>query len=671
MAIAKIKKLEIIGLEKDRDGLLYRLQKMGLIELISAQESAVSIGHMQTIDSANLTGMEDIISFLSAFRKTKPGFGAMFNFKETLYQKEAENIVTTFAYKNFILEVAGLRQSLKNLAQDREHLLQESYLLAPWKKLSIPLDQIHPTLACALFLGVLAGKDYENLLTDCRKMAIDIFCDCIHQDKANVYLSIFCRKEDVEKLELLLKQYCFNFVTMPGRRSTVAERLLEINREILAKDAQARAVKDKIAQLSKSGPKLMIVYDYLANARDRQEADKDLDKQKFTFRISGWVRAKEVKAIEERVLEEFPDAVIFVSEPQGESVPVILENPKLIQPFEFITQIFGMPQYGELDPTPFLAPFFFVYFGFCVSDAGYGLMIFFISWVALKKFPMGPAGRRFFMLFLFCGISTIIAGMLTGGWFGNAIDIASEASPLFLPLKKFKDSLIMLDPMKEPTKLLTIALSMGIFQIWFGNIVAGIGNFKNKRYIDIFLDQVPMLTFLFGLTGIGLGFLRVIDAKNTLIFNYAALIGAIILVLTQGRREKGIGAKLFYGFYNLYSALSGYLSDILSYSRLWALGLVTGVMANTINMISVQFSQIFPSIIPFVDKRAVLRVFLSGMIMVCVFVIGHLVSFLMNLLGAFVHPLRLQFVEFFSKFFKSGGEAFKPFRIKAKYINLN
>jgi V/A-type H+-transporting ATPase subunit I len=241
---------------------------------------------------------------------------------------------------------------------------------------------------------------------------------------------------------------------------------------------------------------------------------------------------------------------------------------------------------------------------------------------------------------------------------------------MFLPLKKLKDSLIILDPLQQPTKLLGIALSFGIAQIWFGNIVAAVGNIKNKRYLDILFDQVTTLTLLFGLTGFGLIFLKLMDAKNINLFKYAILAGAVGLILTQGRSEKGMGAKLFYGAYNLYNSLSGYLSDVLSYSRLWALGLVTGVMAGTVNLISIQFAQISVSLMPFLNKIIMLKFLFGGIVLVVIFVCGHMISFLMNLLGAFVHPVRLQFVEFFSKFFKSGGSAFRPFRVETKYIKI-
>ncbi len=294
-----------------------------------------------------------------------------------------------------------------------------------------------------------------------------------------------------------------------------------------------------------------------------------------------------------------------------------------------------------------------------------------VSWLMLKKLKMGPQGQKFWKLFLFCGISTIFIGAATGSWFGNLIDLLGESNKIFLPLKNFKDSLVILDPLKEPTKLLGIALCFGIIQVWFGNIVAAIGNIKNKRFLDVALDQAPMLTLLFGLTGLGLIFLKLLPGPHAGLFKNATLLAAIALISTQGRWEKGIGAKLFYGIYNLYNAFSGYLSDILSYSRLWALGLVTGVMAITINLIAIQFSQILVSTLPFTNKIIFLKIAVSSLALIVIFVLGHSVSFMMNLLGAFVHPLRLQFVEFFSKFFKSGGNTLKPFKVETKYINLS
>lgn len=671
MAIAKIKKIEIIALEKGQLELLALLQKLGIVQLISLQSQDDNLASIGAYSDANLLAIEEAITYLASFKERSFALGSIVQFKPLLYQQQLQEVITKFDYQNLLRELLHLRNHLKITVQHKDRLLQERQLLAPWEKLNLSLEDIHYQKHCAILLGILNRRDYQNLSLDLDTQQINCYSEIINQDRDNLYLTIFYIKEDFERLEDFLKNHRFNFVTLSRHKCLVKERIFEINREMMVLDDQIAEAKLKISALAQQQLQLMVVFDYLNNIRKTKEAEKNLARQQFTFTLSGWVREKDIGKLTQIIEEKFKDVALFISEPQADDlIPVALENKRLIQPFEFITQIYGMPQYRELDPTPFLAPFFFLYFGFCVSDVGYGLILCALCLFILKKIKMGTQGKKFFRLFFYCGISTIIVGALTGSWFGNLIDLIADSNQIFLPLQKFKNALIVLDPLKEPTKLLGVALVLGIIQVWFGNFVAGIGNFKNKRYIEILLDQVPMFALLFGLTGLGLVFLKLRGRENLNLFKFAALCGGIGLVLTQGRSEKGIAGKLFYGVYNLYNALSGYLSDILSYSRLWALGLVTGVMAATVNLISVQFSQIFVSLIPVVNKIGFLKILIASIILIAIFLIGHLVAFLMNLLGAFVHPVRLQFVEFFSKFFKSGGRIFKPFQIETKYINF-
>ncbi len=672
MAIAKIKKIEIIGLQKDKGKILELLQKMALVQLISAPEKTPGVLPQEAATPEfNLLEADEAINFLGSFKEPAGILSGMIKLKPQIYEQEIKQVIAGFNHAGFLKGLSELRHHWKNLIQHREKLSQEKLLLGPWRELKISLDELSHTQSCGILLGVLRTRDYDTLVEDCRAEKINLFCEILHQDKANTYLVILYLKGAFEQLEATLKNHHFNFVTLSRHKGTVSERVLEINREILVLDDQIEDVRAKLSSFAKEQLQLMAVYDFFANIQKIQDAGKHLTWQQFTFSCSGWIKEKDVKLLKQAVSAQIKDLAIFISAPDAqEQVPVDLENNRLIQPFEFITKIYGFPQYNELDPTPFLAPFFFLYFGFCVSDVGYGFILAAASLFILKRFKMGPSGLRFFRLFFYCGISTIVIGALTGSWFGNLFDLLAESNKIFIPLKRFKDSLIILDPMKEPTKLLGIALSFGIIQVWFGNLVAAIGNIKNHRFLDILLDQVPMLILLFGLTGLGGVFLKLLNNGQVNLFRLAALIGALGLAFTQGRAEKGLGSKLFYGIYNLYNALSGYLSDILSYSRLWALGLVTGVMAMTINLISVQFSSIFVSVVPFVDKIGFIRIIVSSLILIFIFVAGHAVSFLMNLLGAFVHPVRLQFVEFFSKFFKPGGRPFRPFKVETRYIEI-
>jgi V/A-type H+-transporting ATPase subunit I len=667
MAIAQIKKVEVIGLKEEKEKFLNLLQKLAIVQLISTPDKEKTT----QVNEAEILEIAEAISYLSAFQKEKGLLGGMVNIKPTVHKKQFCEIISSFNYRSLLANLGVLRSHLKELTLQRERLLTEKNLLLPWRSLNLGLDHIRHTNGCAVILGILACRDLEKVFKEIISAEVKPFFEIVAQDKTNAHIVFILLQEGLVRLENILKKYHFNFVTLPHRHCKVRERIIEINKEIAANEGEIDELNEKIKTFARNLFELKVIYDYLANNQHINAAVGAIAKQQFTFKLAGWIKEKDIALLDRAVIAQCNDIAVFLSEPKpADAVPVDLENSRFIRPFEFITKIYGFPKYSELDPTPYLAPFFLLYFGLCVSDVGYGIILTLFCWYILKKFRLGPQGLRFFRLFFFCGFSTIIIGALTGSWFGNIIDLIAEANKLFLPLKNFKDSLIILDPMKEPTKLLAIALSFGIVQVWFGNIVAAIGNFKNKRYLDILFDQISMLVLLFGLTGAGLIFLQLMGNTYAPVFNYSIIIGAIALILTQGRSEKGLGSKLFYGIYNLYNSLSGYLSDILSYSRLWALGLVTGVMASTINLISIQFSQIFVSVIPFADKIAVIKIALSAIIIIFIFICGHLVSFLMNLLGAFVHPVRLQFVEFFSKFFKAGGTAFKPFRIETKYINF-
>ena len=322
---------------------------------------------------------------------------------------------------------------------------------------------------------------------------------------------------------------------MPKIETTPDELILEIEANISKLNSEKQELWQRLNSLLPQKIKLMAIADRWDNENRLKNLSSSFFQTNYVSLISGWIKEKDLAGLK-NALADFRDLEIMVRDPKSsEDVPVELDNRRLLKPFEFITKIYGMPKYNELDPTPFLAPFFFLYFGFCISDVGYGFILTGICWFILKKFKLGPQGLRFFRLFLFCGISTIIIGALTGSWFGNLFDLLAVNNKIFLPLKRFKDSMVIVDPLKQPTKLLGIALGFGIVQVWFGNIVAAIGNIKNKRYLAVVLDQLTMLTLLFGLTGLGLIFLKLLDPTHMGLFRYATLLAAILFILTQGR----------------------------------------------------------------------------------------------------------------------------------------
>jgi len=663
MAIAKIKHIDIFFTKEQKEKVVYLLQKLGIIQLLQLKEVS---GQPRQEPGADLEKVEEAIAYLESLSAKK----GMFLNKPYLDEEAWDKTLPGADLRFIIHHLSRIRERIREIQIELDRLYASKNNLFPWRDLNLSLRDIASTKYAELLLGIINSKQLSNLEEDIKKDKLNLYFEAVNRKNSLAYILIVYLRKEKEAMHTLLKRYNFNHIILPKSEGTPAEIILQIDAQISKLNEERAELGKEISSFLPAKIKLMILAERLNNEQMRSRISCRILETHYVSLISGWVKEKDLPRLK-NALFPFKDLEMILREAlPDEDVPVDLENRRLIQPFEFITRIYGMPKYHEIDPTPFLAPFFFLYFGFCISDVGYGLLLALFSFFALKKFKLGPGGVRFFKLFLFCGISTMIIGALLGSWFGNLFDLLGESHKIFLPLKRFKDALMILDPLKEPTKLLAVALAFGIIQVWFGNLVAAIGNIKNRRYLDVLLDQVPMLTLLFGLTGFGFIFLNLLDKRYSDLFKYPTLLATVALILTQGRAEKSIGAKIFYGIYNFYNALSGYLSDIMSYSRLWALGLVTGVMATTINLISIQFSQMLTATLPLVNKIGFIKVTLSSLILAVIFISGHIVSFLMNLLGAFVHPLRLQFVEFFSKFFKSGGSSFKPFKVQTKYINI-
>jgi V/A-type H+-transporting ATPase subunit I len=385
--------------------------------------------------------------------------------------------------------------------------------------------------------------------------------------------------------------------------------------------------------------KAAALLDYFLNLERKESAKDHLLYSQETFFLQGWIRADEAAAARRELPKRFETIEVYVSDPSPEDgVPTLLTNREWVRPFEFLTRIYGYPVYGGVDPTPFLSPFFFVFFGFCLGDAVYGLALVFVSILALKKLRMGWIGTRFFRLMLYCGVSTTVVGALTGSWLGDLFGIPA----------------IVFNPMKRPVSVLNIALIFGIIQIVTGYAAAAYGNIRQKQYKAALLDQLPIFVLLAGLTGIGLIFLGTVSKEAAMPFVALVVVGSTVILLASGRNQPSLFGKVFFGGLGVYWAVSGYLSDILSYSRLWALGLVTGAMASTLNLIASSLGEMIPVV--------------GAAFTVIILVAGHIFTLAVNVLGAFVHSLRLQFVEFFSKFVSSTGRPFRPLSIENKFV---
>ncbi|MFH0973760.1 MAG: V-type ATPase 116kDa subunit family protein, partial [Candidatus Micrarchaeota archaeon] len=431
-----------------------------------------------------------------------------------------------------------------------------------------------------------------------------------------------------------LQQQRFAVVSLPeapaGFKGTPKQLMDELAREALALAEKESEEKARCAEFAAQQlPGLYCAFDEMLSEKEKIEASKKLLSTRHAFLVQGWVKetdAERVRAAIEKNSEGVCE-IILESPKEGDKPPVELKNSAILRPFEIITHGFGLPSYFEQDPTPILAPFFFVFTGLCLTDAGYGVVLALLSLVLWFKYK---ELRNFFALLMLIGVSTVIFGALVGGWFGGLLPI----QPLWF------------DAMKNPLAFLALAFALGFIHIVAGLIVELFDSLKQRNFFAAFADQFLWIALLFSIACFALVSAGVMPQTASGPVVYAACGSAFGLVLTQGRHEKNVFKKLFFGVLSLYN-LIGYFSDVMSYSRLLALGLSTGIVAMIVNQLAILSLGI--GFGP-----------LGIIIAVAILVFGHLANLVLNALGAYVHSLRLQYVEFFPKFFSGGGESFKP-----------
>ena len=359
------------------------------------------------------------------------------------------------------------------------------------------------------------------------------------------------------------------------------------------------------------------------------------------------------------LMERYDCAVDVEELREDEEAPVILKNNPFSANMEGIVESYGLPHKGEIDPTTVMSFFYIFFFGMMLSDAAYGALVALVCGILVRKFPgMSPGMKKSLKLFFYCGLSTLVWGILFGGYFGNIVDVVSEkffGHTVTVPALWFI-------PLNDPMKLLVYSLLFGVIHLFVGLGIKGYLCLKDKKYMDFFCDVVLWFMLLAGLILMLLpSDIFASIAQTEIVFppvlnrtaQILAAAGAIGIVLMSGRGNRNPALRLALGAYDLYN-ITGWLSDVLSYSRLLALGLATGVIASVIN----QMGTMLPDNI------------IGVVFFILIFLVGHAMNLAINLLGAYVHTNRLQFVEFFGKFYEGGGRPFSPFKENTKYTEV-
>lgn len=638
-----MKKVSIIALQNDKPAVTNALIKAGVIHIIDLtrrleemQDSSISGDREETgAITGRIEGLKFAIEFLSKYdaRGSKKAGKPAYSHEElrALEGKGAEEKAVKRIY-----EADKEFSSLKNRETLISNRIEE---LKPWENLDIQPEDMDGTSSTVFLTGSIAASvDIEEFKEYMGKEVPESYIEEVNRDSRQYYLLIAFHGSVEEKISELLKSKGFSRITIKDLRGTVREEISMLESELGSIAVRKSEIESELKR--EFAPQLCLLkalYDYLNVERDKREAVKNFIRTEKTFMLEGWVPYDKVERLEAAVKSVLPHCWMEASDPsEGEEPPVLLRNNPLVEPFELITELYSLPNTGEVDPNALMAPFYAIFFGIMVSDAGYGLAITILAaFVLLKLKPEGLMGKLTRLLFL-GGISTTFWGALFGGWFGNIFPIFGvQVKPLWF------------DPLEDPLRLLIFSFILGVIHLFVGMGIKAYKNIRDGHWLDAIFDQGFWYVFLLGLI-----FLLVPGCESA--GKYMSISGAVLLVLTQGRSEKNIFKKLISGIISLYGA-SGFLSDVLSYSRLLALGLGTGVIAVVINTMGTLMGFNI----------------LGYILLTVVFVIGHTFNILINTLGAYVHSSRLQYVEFFGKFYEGGGKAYRPLAVKTKYININ
>ena len=515
------------------------------------------------------------------------------------------------------------------------------------------------TASTAAFIGTLPGsrkgEDLERELEEASPgLAVSVEVISASQEQTCVFL--LCPKEQQEQAENALRAQGFSRPSSPSKVPP-AEKARELSRTLEELKKEKKQREEEIARMEPFREDLKYAWDYLTMRLEKYQVLGQLEQSRHVFILGGYMPLKEVEGLS-RKLEPL-GAVLETEEPgEDEDVPVLLENNAFAEPVEGVLESFSMPGKGELDPSPIMAVFYYILFGMMLSDAAYGLIMVAVCGFCLWKFKnMELSMRKALRMFFFCGISTTFWGFLYGSFFG---DVVGAFSGTFLGQRQDLPP-FWFSPLEEPMRMLMFSLLVGVIHIFVALFLGAVQFWKQKRYKDLVYDIVFWYLLVGGLILLllstemfaGIAGIAKLEEPAGTIGSIAAGIGAVGILLTGGRESKNPVKRLLKGAYALYN-VTGYLGDILSYSRLLALGLATGVIAQVINSMGTMMGSGPVGLIAFI----------------LIFLVGHTINIAINLLGAYVHTNRLQFVEFFGKFFQGGGRKFQPFGVHTKYFKI-
>ena len=649
MAIVNMSNFSLFTFHSERENLLHELQKFKYVHFsnLNEDESLKEIGLKNVEIPESLVEIDEeilkakyIIDILSKYDQRETGIKAMKEGLDTYDFIELEKKAESIDYLPIYEELRGYNTKKEALAQEIQTLKTSIDELSPWVKLDTPIRNLYSFKQSEVYMGTVPKKLRERLKMDLLETKYTYF-EVISEDKENIYVLTLSSKSEAEIIMEMLKNNSFSEVKL-NIQDTPGEEISKYYEKIKALEHDVEECEKQMATLIDNLPKVEIVHDYLLNKKLRIMAAENFLRTEKVNVIQGYIPTDMEREFTQ-VVKSAVDNVYYleISEAQryDPMVPILLKNSKFAENFESLTAMYALPRYNEIDPTPLLAPFYLIFFGMMGADLGYGILMLIGTLFVLKKFNLSEGPRRFIKFFYYLSYSVIFWGFLYGSIFGGIIPF---------PIKP------LINPELEYNKLLVISIIFGVIHIFYGLGISGYMSIRDGKLLDAIYDVGFWILALVGAMGFLLPMVIAIPPLVKTISLGMMIVGMAGIVLFGARDATSIVGRLAGGLYELYG-ISGYVGDFVSYSRLMALGLSGGFIASSINLMA---------------RMAAEKGMLGIVFAAIIFLIGQVFNLGLSVLSAYVHAIRLTFVEFFGKFYEGGGVRFNLFRSKTKYINL-
>ncbi|MHC4644837.1 MAG: V-type ATP synthase subunit I [Planctomycetota bacterium] len=627
MAIAQMVKVLIVTHRSQASQLLEQLQREGVCQILDAQEAMVSRDLPELAAKTErpkdieelLNRLGKAIAFESNYAKRPKGLASVLAPRAVVDERWYEKVVSDHQMMSIIDQCEQTQARIERLSGECDNLGAAIEMLEPWVWLETPVEEIGRLHQTACLPGLIPAQHFEQTVEKLGEAGAAV--QKIGTVGSKFAFMVFCLKDGASDVQKLLRSAEFEPVAFESMTGTVVDLISEHRQKLNETRRQLQQHYDQAASLSRNLLKLQVLHDHYSNLLAREQTRGTAPATEQTVILEGWVKQHDYRRLEKTVSRFSASSLGRIDPAEDEQIPVEIENTKAVRPFEVVTRLYGMPQYVEVDPTSLLAPFFALFFALCLTDAGYGIIIIALLAFLIKRMQ---GDKKLMWMLGICSAVTVAAGALM--WF---------------------------DPLEKPMIFFMLSLALGYVQLQFGILIAFIHNLRRQQYVAAACDQLTWLVMLNSIVALVL-------SKSGLLpgwlggFLVWAIFAAAASIFLFSHREGGWGARLGMGFYQLFSTIF-YVGDVLSYVRLMALGITTAGLAMAVNVVA----------------KVVYDVPVFGIILAIIaLVVGHLFNTAMSALSAFVHTLRLQYVEFFPKFLVGGGRSFEPLRKEYAHIHI-